>query len=234
MNKQEIYATKYVPYVVKWGRRTNLLGALLLFVPCVVITVMGYSPIWSAVVAAMVMRLSSLGLNYVIEPISYGPGLGMAGTYMAFLSGNINNMKLPCALCAQEAAGVETGTPEGNCIGTIGVAVSTAINLVVLTITIIAGTAIVNSLPTEAKATLGYLVPALFGSLIVGLIIKKPKIACICLPIAILMTCLNKYGAMDLLPKVTRTPIVMLVSIFGSVAIGLSFFADKKKKDAAE
>lgn len=229
MNNHEIYNTKYVPYVIKWGRRTNLFGALLLFVPCIVITAMGYSPIWGAVATAMIMRLSSLGLNYVIEPISYSPGLGLAGTYMAFLSGNINNMRLPCAICAQEAAGVEQGTPEGNCIATIGVAVSVVVNLIVLTLTIIFGTAIVSALSPEVKSTLNYLVPALFGSLIAGLMIKKPRMACVCLPLAILMTCLNKFGVMDFLPKVTRTPIVMLVSIFGSVFIGLTFFSSEKK-----
>ena len=229
-NKLDIYENKYVRYIVKWGRRTNLLGALLLFVPCIVITAMGYSPLWGAVGAALVMRFSSLGLNYIVEPVSYGPGLGLAGTYMAFLSGNINNMRLPCAICAQEAAGVEQGTPERNCIATVGVAVSVVVNLAVLTLTIIFGTAIINALAPEVRTTLNYLVPALFGSLIAGLIIKKWKMACVCLPLAILMTCLKTYGAMDFLPSVTRTPIVMLISIFGSVAIGLGFFADRRKE----
>lgn len=233
MNNQEIYEKEYVPFVVKYGRITNLVGAVLLFVPCVVIMISGYDPIWPAVGAAVVMRLSSLGLNYIVEPISYGPGLGLAGTYMAFLSGNINNMKLPCALCAQEAAGYEPGTPEGNCLGTVGVAVSTFINIIVLTVTIIAGTAIISALPAGVKSALGYLIPALFGSLIAGLLIKKPKMALLCLPLAIIMTCLNKYGVMNFLPKMTRTPVVMLVSIIGSIIIGMTLFADKKKKEDA-
>ncbi|MCD8224597.1 MAG: hypothetical protein LUC99_07120 [Clostridiales bacterium] len=230
MNRMEIYRNKYVPFVIKWGRRTNLLGVILLFVPCIVITLSGYSPIWGAVGASMIMRLSSLGLNYVVEPVSYYPGLGLAGTYMSYLAGNINNMRLPCAICAQEAAGVEPGTPEGNCIATVGIAVSIVVNLIILSLTIIFGTAIVSALPAEVKSTLNYLVPALFGSLIAGLIIKNWKYASVCLPLAIVMTCLNKYGAMAFLPSAFRTPIVMLISIFGSVALGMSFFTDRSAK----
>ncbi|MGE4484129.1 MAG: hypothetical protein AB7C97_03325 [Oscillospiraceae bacterium] len=226
----KIYKSKYVPFIVKWGRRTNLLGALLLFIPCIVVTALGYQPLWGAVGLALVMRFSSLGLNYVIEPVSYYPGLGLAGTYMAFLDGNINNMRLPCAIVAQDAVGAENGTPKGNCIATIGVAVSVFVNLIVLSITIIFGTAIINALSPDVKSSLNYLLPALFGSLLASITIKKPILACISLPLALFMTIGNKtFSMLSFLPTMTRTPVVMLVSIFGSVALGLIFLQKKNQ-----
>lgn len=49
---------------------------------------------------------------WFVEPISYFPVVGAAGTYMAFLSGNISNMRIPCASMAQVAADVEPGTEK--------------------------------------------------------------------------------------------------------------------------
>lgn len=41
--------------------------------------------------------ISSFGVLWFVEPISYYPVVGQIGTYMAFLSGNISNMRVPCA-----------------------------------------------------------------------------------------------------------------------------------------
>ena len=61
---------------------------------------------------------------------------------MAFLSGNISNMRIPCASMAQVAADVEPGTEKGSVIATIGMAVSIMINTSVLTVGAILGTSV--------------------------------------------------------------------------------------------
>ena len=60
---------------------------------------------------------------WFVEPISYFPIVGVAGTYMAFVSGNISNLRIPCAMIAQKAAGVEPGTDRGSIVATLGMAV---------------------------------------------------------------------------------------------------------------
>lgn len=65
--------------------------------------------------------ISSFGVLWFVEPISYYPVVGQIGTYMAFLSGNISNMHVLCASMAQVSAEVEPGTHEGSIIATIGV-----------------------------------------------------------------------------------------------------------------
>ena len=65
---------------------------------------------------------------WFVEPISYFPIVGAAGTYMAFISGNISNLRIPCAMIAQKAAGVEPGTDRDCSVATLGMAVSMIVN----------------------------------------------------------------------------------------------------------
>ena len=63
-------------------------------------------PPLNAILAAATIRISACLVYYFIEPISFQPVLGIPGTYMAFLSGNLSNLRVPCSSVAQKAAGV--------------------------------------------------------------------------------------------------------------------------------
>ena len=102
-----IFKSSFIPWIIKWGRSSNLLGVLLCFGPCIGLAIMGYFPEWSAFAAALAIQLPSSASAYVYEPISYFAVLGIPGTYMSFLSGNISNLRVPASSIAQEAAGVE-------------------------------------------------------------------------------------------------------------------------------
>ena len=117
---------------------------------------------------------TSFGFLWVIEPISYYPVLGPVGTYMAFLSGNISNMRVPCASIAQVSAGVELGSEQGSIISTIGMGVSIIINIIILSVGVIAGSSILAMLPPSVTAALNYLLPALFGALFVQQLSGNP------------------------------------------------------------
>lgn len=219
MEQKSVYHESYMPYVFKWGKITNLVGAVFLFIPCIILSLMGYMPPWSAVGAALIIRVSSLFVGWFAEPISYYPSLGAAGVYMGCLVGSMSNIRLPAALVAQEAAGVENGTEQGNCIATIGVAMSVFVNLALLTITVFFGTPVINGLSTETRSVLNYLLPSLFGTLLANNIIKHPKICAIGIPLGVLLTWGNSVGLLNFLPAATRTAFVMVVSIFGTIAL---------------
>lgn len=85
-----------------------------------------------------------MGVLWFVEPISYFPVLGVTGTYMAFLSGNISNMRLPCAAVAQDAADVKPGTPQGSILG---MAVSVVINIFVLSVGVALGSVVLSKTP---------------------------------------------------------------------------------------
>ena len=80
------------------GSPTNILAAITAFIPVLYLCIR-YNcwPNPKFVLEAWGMLLISFGAFYVVEPVSYYAALGMSGTYLSFLSGNIGNMRVPCA-----------------------------------------------------------------------------------------------------------------------------------------
>ena len=113
-----------------------------------------------------------------IEVFTYTPMLGAGGSYLGFVTGNLTNLKVPCALNAMQSAGVEPGTEEGEVLSTIAIAVSS----IVTTVIIILGVFMLNTprpileSPMLAPAFANIL-PALFGGLAVVYVSKDWKIA---------------------------------------------------------
>ena len=104
---QQVYDKEYSPYCIKWGRLTSLVGVVVSFAPLVILAVVfKIMPPLNAILAAATIRISACLVYYFIEPISFQPVLGIPGTYMAFLSGNLSNLRVPCSSVAQKAAGV--------------------------------------------------------------------------------------------------------------------------------
>ena len=171
MEKKDFYEGEYMPQMHKIGKLTGLLGAVLSFLPALVLAVVyGLLPKPAALATAFISAASAFGFLWVVEPISYFTVLGPVGTYMAFLSGNISNMRVPCAGMAQVAADVEPGTEKGSIVSVIGMATSIVINVSVLTIGVILGSSVLSAMPASVIEALNYLLPALFGALLMQLV----------------------------------------------------------------
>ena len=67
----------------------------------------------------------------ISEVITYVPMLGSA-SYLTFITGNISNLKLPCALNALEMADVEQNTDAGDAVATVAVAVSSMVTVAII------------------------------------------------------------------------------------------------------
>lgn len=226
-----IYRETFIPYIVKRGRIMNLLGCLLVFVPCVTLLLKGYVPVWQAVAAGVLMQLSVSAVFYVVEPISYFTALGIPGTYMAFLSGNISNMRVPCALVAQQAAGEQPGTERGTMLATVGIAVSIIVNTVVLTVGVIVGAKVFTVLPDTVKSAFNLLLPALFASMMANSVVNNSKYALIGVPAAAVMTFGYKFGLLNFVHSSLQVAIVLLVSVFGTIGLCLKLFGKEEKAD---
>lgn len=214
LTTQQIYDNEYIPYSVKWGRLTSLIGVVASFFPLVILAVVfKIMPPLEAIITAATIRISACVVYYFIEPISFQPVLGIPGTYMAFLSGNLSNLRVPCSSVAQQAAGVKEGTPEGAVLSTIGVAVSIVVNLAILTLGVVLGAQIINLIPESLVAALVYLVPALYGAMLMQMILYAPKIALIAVPLGIITLAISKTGVFD-------SSVAILISVFGSIIIG--------------
>ncbi len=114
----------------------------------------------------------------VIEVFTYGPMLGVGGSYLSFVTGNITNIKAPSALSAMDNANVSPNTEEGEVVSTLAIATSSIITTLVIAIGVLGLSAIAPVLNApELKPAFDNILPALFGGLAVVYISKNWKIA---------------------------------------------------------
>ena len=107
---------------IRIGTPTNLLAAFTSFIPVIWLCIT-YNcwPDPKVVLAGWGMVALSFGAFYVVEPISYYAALGLTGTYLSFLSGNIGNMRVPCATMALETTESEPGTLQAEVASTMAI-----------------------------------------------------------------------------------------------------------------
>lgn len=229
--KGSVYKEEFLPGIIKLGKLCGWLGVIAAFFPALaMLFIYDTIPPFSAIITGFVSIAAAVGVLWFIEPISYFPVLGIPGTYLAFLSGNISNMRLPCAAVAQAAVGVEPGTEAGGVISTIGITVSTIINIAVLTLAAVLGQAVLSSLPPSVLELLNYLLPALFGALFVQFALKNLKIAPIALGLGLLIYILLKLGVFSWLPGAANF-LPILFTVFATLLISVAMYNKSAKKN---
>lgn len=230
--KENFYSLEYLPKMHRIGKIIGVLAVLTSFMPALTLGVVyGLWPDMAALGTAAVSAIASFGVLWFVEPLSYYPVVGPVGTYMAFVSGNISNMRIPCASMAQISAEVEPGSDKGSIIATIGMGVSIVINTLVLTIGVIAGSSILSMLPASVVGALNYLLPALFGALCIQFGMKNKSHTVLMLVIGILLNIAINGGVFSWLPGANNY-LSTLVCVFSSIAI-MMVVSKKKAAKAA-
>ena len=113
-----------------------------------------------------------------IEVLTYVPMLGTGGSYLGFLTGNLTSLKVPCALNAMQASGVEAGTEEGELISTIAIGVSSLVTTAVIAIGVLLLSSIRGFIESPMlQPAFDNILPALFGPLAVVYVSKNWKVA---------------------------------------------------------
>ena len=169
----------YMDSVHRDGRIWNLTVMVLLFMfPVAVALLFGVTPDWSALLVGLIATAPMYWAVGVIETITYVPMLGAGGSYLSFVTGNISNLKMPCAINALEQNEVTAGSEEGEVISTIAIATSS----IVTTLIIIVGVILIVPLTPVLSAPVlqpafEQILPALFGGLGVAFVSKNWKIA---------------------------------------------------------
>ena len=155
----------------RWGRVGTVIAlAYMIALPFVVLGC--YDSIPSL---GEVFNVATLGILAIYIPVGFSEALGYTpimgcSAYLGFITGNIMNLKLPCAVNALKLAGKEANTPEGDVVAAIGVAASSIMTIVILAVAALLAAWIspVFELPA-VKTMSSYLLPALFGSMTLGL-----------------------------------------------------------------
>ena len=107
---------------------------VMLLVPTLMCLHLGVWPDVSVVAKAFFSIAILFYPTAVVEVVAYGPLLGAGGTYLSFLTGNIANLKLPCALNSMENAKVRANSEEGEIISTISIATSAIVTTVIIAV----------------------------------------------------------------------------------------------------
>lgn len=162
-----------------YGRIWNLsVMAILLLFPLSLCVIYKVVPDTHGLIMGLIATAPMYWAVGVVETITYVPMLGTGGSYLSFVTGNISNLKLPCALGALEQAGVKANSDEGEVISTIAIAVSS----IVTTLIIVVGVILIVPLTPLLSAPVlepafAQILPALFGALAVVFISKNAKIS---------------------------------------------------------
>ena len=169
----------YIDSVHRAGRIWNIgVMILLMMFPITVAMIFGAAPDWGALVVGLIATAPMYWAVGVVETITFVPRLGAGGSYLSFVTGNISNLKLPCAINALEQNEVSASSEEGEIISTIAIATSS----IVTTIIIIVGVICIVPLSPILEAPVlepafAQMLPALFGGLGVAFVSKNWKIA---------------------------------------------------------
>lgn len=187
----------YMDSVHRDGRIWNLsMATLLLAFPIVIAIFFQAPPDWHALALGLVATAPMYWAVGFIETITFVPMLGGGGSYLSFVTGNISNLKLPCALNALEQNDVSINSEEGELISTIAIATSS----IVTTLIIFLGVVLIVPLTPVLEAPVlepafAQMLPALFGGLGVVFVSKNWKIAIapvmLMLPLFIFVPALN-------------------------------------------
>lgn len=224
--KQNEFDALWREPVIRIGVSTVLVSMLLCFLPCVYLYVNhGVFPSLKQAFEGWVLIISIYGAFYIVEPISYYPILGMTGTYISFLSGNIGNVRVPSAAVALDVVGEESGTPEAELVSTLGISGSVVTNLFFVSLAAVLGAAILDALPEALQNALkAYTVPAIFGAMFGQFGARLP----IMVPVAFGIPMALLYYAPRLgLGFFAQAWIVIPLAVFGSILISRLFYKAK-------
>lgn len=170
----------YINSVHIWGRIWTVGALLVLFaVPVAISVAWDAWPPLNDVFSAFLKVAPLFWVSSVVEVIAFTPMLGAGGSYLAFVTGNISNLKLPCALSVLQKEEVSATSEKGDILSTISVASSAITTTVVIAV----GVFILNPVFSEIKDTpivkqvLPYVTAALFGALAASYLRKYWKIA---------------------------------------------------------
>ena len=231
MAKKNKTEKSYFDKVHNWGRISSISAlCVLLMFPIAITLYLGVVPdktFLSFVLSGLLKVVPLYWALAVVEVIFYTPMLGAGGAYLSFVTGNIVNLKLPCAISAMENAKVKATSEEGDVISTIAIATSAIVTTIVLAIGVIAFAPFLDSFTKSPLLMPAFkqVLPALFGALGAGYFVKHWKLsfAPILFMLAILVFVPGIGASTLLIPGI----IASVVFAFIMYKVG---FLDKKAK----
>ncbi len=195
---------------------------MLVGAPFLIGTYLGALPDISAVAKAFLSVGLVWTVSSVVEFLIYTPMLGAGGGYLAFITGNLINMKIPCAVNARDIVGAKTGTPENEIISTLSIATSSLVTILVLAVGVLLLTPLQPILQSEAlQPAFSNVAPALFGAMAYKYYRRHMNVAVLPLVFMSLL--------FILVPKLIESTSMMIIPS-GALAIGIAWLLYRKQR----
>ena len=218
----------------RYNERTHLIGrvvsvatlVLLIGAPFVLGIILGAMPDVGAVAKGFV----SVGLVWIVSGVAeyliYTPMLGAGGGYLAFITGNLINMKIPCAISARDMVGAKTGTAENEVISTLSIAASSLVTILVLALGVLLLVPLQPVLQSEVlQPAFTNVVPALFGAMAYKYFRGSMHIAAV--PLAVMSLLFM------LVPGLTGSTSFMIIPS-GAMAIAITWVLYRRERKSSE
>ena len=169
----------YIDSVHRDGRIWGIIvGGVIIAFPIVLSIIFGAFPNLSILAKGLLATAPMYWAVGIIEIFTYVPMLGAGGTYLSFVTGNISNLKLPCAIDAMERANVKSNSEEGEVISTISIAISSIVTTLIIIVGVICIVPLTPVLESPVlEPAFDMILPALFGGLAVVFISKNLKLS---------------------------------------------------------
>ncbi len=217
-------------YFEKYNNRTHVLGRIfttivlimLVGAPFLIGSILGAMPNLKAIAKGFISVGLIWTVSSVVEFLVYTPMLGAGGSYLAFITGNLINMKIPCAVNARDIVGAKSGTPENEIISTLSIATSSLVTVLVLALGVLLLQPLQPILQSEAlQPAFSNVVAALFGAMAYKYF--RGNLDIVAIPFTFLCV------LFILVPSLTSSTSFMIIP-GGGIAILVSWLKFKKAK----
>lgn len=199
--------------VHRYGRIWGIVvGLVLISFPAVLSIIFSTAPNLEILAKGVLATAPMYWAVGIIEIFTYVPMLGAGGTYLSFVTGNISNLKLPCAIDAMERADVKASSEEGEVISTIAIAVSSIVTTVIIIIGVICIVPLTPVLESPVlEPAFDMILPALFGGLAVVFISKNLKLSVI--PVLLMLALFIFVPALNASTVGIMVPVGVIITV---------------------
>ena len=221
--QKDIYFEKFNNQIHIIGRVGVLIALILLLgAPFVMGNIIGAMPDPSAFWIGFAQVVPVYLPSAIVEFLIYAPMLGAGASYLAFVTGNLSNLKIPCAINARDICGTKVGTCENEIVSTLSIATSSLVTTLVIALGVLMLTPLQPILSNPVlQPAFNNVVPALFGALGYKYFKGGMKIAAVPLVLMSLI-CI-------LFPSAISS-VGFLIIPSGGLAIGIAYYMHKKNK----
>jgi len=209
-----------------YGRIFIILGIFMMFlIPFTTWFVTGIGPNFKQ----MLIGIGALSVLFlpggIIEVLTYGPILGTSGTYLAFITGNLINLKVPCVMNAKEIAGTQINTEENEIVSTIAIASSTTTTIIIMVLGVLLLIPLKPILNSQVlQPAFNWVISALFGALAYKYIKGHLTLAVVPLIFVIILSVLAPNFVQS------NVVIVILLSAMVTIAFARYLFIRRQKQ----